>query len=340
MPERLFPRLCLGFLLAAATTFAACGGQPAPTPSGYSCAFTGSYCAAYARFDRTSFTGNPPINGAYAYMDYANLTCTGACAVSTSAGYIANMLMLVSSDNTTWVESGVWNDGYINQAQGFHGPGVSLVYGVGINGLPTYRPTMLIGQNSADLAGISIEIKDYTQNGSDSFGYAFRYGLWKVAYGGVTAFSPDHISVAMPNSVGLQAADVSNARVEIGEFLHGTGGATADDTFIYPPRVFGRDDSRSGDGPTFPAIDPGFPEDLYPIQLGTLSAGIPLNSYHATENLTFLGGSKVPVAVGSPPYGAWLHITSNPSADQWFLTSESDPTKDIMVFTCCGGSFN
>jgi hypothetical protein len=342
LPERLFPRLGLGIVLVVALAVAACGGQPAPAKSGYSCTFTNSYCAAYVTFAKSAFTGNPPINGAYAYMDYANLTCTGACAVSSSAGYIANMLMLVSSDNSTWVESGVWNDGYINQAQGFLGPGISFVYGVGIKGIPTYRPTMPIGQNSADLAGISFEIKNFGgTNGTSDFGYAFRYGLWASAFGGVTPYSPDSISISMPNNAGLQAACVCGIdHLEIGEFLHGTSGATADDTFVYPPRVFGRADRSFTNTSDFPAIDPGFPDNLYPIQLGTSSAGIPLQSYHATESLTFSGGNKVPVAVGSPPYGAWLHITSNPATGQWSMTSDSDPTKDLMVFTCCGGSFN
>ncbi len=232
MPKRIAYRFGLAAAMALALVVAACGGSTAPTPPGYACNLTNSYCATYATFASSDFTGSPAINGAYTYIQNTNLTCTGACAVSASAGYIANMLMMNSSDNNSWVESGVWNDGYVNPSQGFLGPGITLVYGVGIGGIPTYRPVLPVSSLGSPAYGIGVEIQRYSASGTDN-GYLFRYAAW---YGGpVASFTPTHISVSVPNSVGLQAPTTPLTHVETGEFLHGTSGATADLTAIDPP---------------------------------------------------------------------------------------------------------
>jgi hypothetical protein len=331
MPERFFPRVGLGTLLVVALALAACGGQPAPTPPGYSCTFANSYCATYTTFSSSNFTGSPPIYGAYANIQNATLICTSACAVSSSAGYIANMLMLVSSDNNSWVESGVWNDGYVNPSQGFLGPGTTLVYGVGTGGIPTYRPINPLGEIGFPIDSIGVEIQlGFETNFLTDNGYLFRYGFWSG--GEVSGYNVPNISFSMPNSLGLHAPTVPLTHVEIGEFLHGTSGATAEDTIVYPPLV-----SSENAGPGLPIIVGGYPNNLYPHQLAIAQAGIQLHTYHSTETLTFPGGHGQPVAVGSPPYGAWFGFNISPYS--WATMSGSNPNADLMVFTCCGGSF-
>jgi hypothetical protein len=328
MPDRLTSRLSLGLLLALSLVVAACGGSTAPTPPGYMCNFAGSYCATYADFGTSDFSGSPTINGAYTYIQNTNLTCTAACAAPATAGYVSNMLMMNSSDNSNWVEAGVWNDGYVNPSLGFLGPGITLVYGVGINGNLTYRPVLPVSSLGSPAYGIGVEIQRYSASGGTDNGYLFRYAAW---YGGpVASFTANPISI-----VGQQAPSAPLTHVETGEFLHGTSGATADLTAIDPPQVT----SNVVGSTSLPAITSGYPNNLYPNLVGPSSAGIPLHFFHDSESLTFPGGSGPPVAVGSPPYGAWWYTSSSPLTFHWTTTSDANPVNDIMFFTCCGGSF-
>jgi hypothetical protein len=306
-------------LLIAALLSAACGGSTAPTPPGYSC-MTGNYCATYVRFQGSDYSGSPSINGAYTYVQNTPMTCTGACLSGPNQGYVARVLMLLSDDNNSWVESGIWNSG------GVMGGTTKLFYGVGTGGVPTYHAAPISSSYNSSDYGVGIEIQRYFVSGSN-YGFAFRDVPW---HGGAQpAVVPPAVQVSTPNADGLSAPSAALTHVEFGEFLRGTSGATADDGNIDPPLVT----STLSGSASLPPIPAGYPNALYPYALHS-GQTFPFAFYHSSESLN---SDAPPIATGSPPFGAFLYFSSG--AFHWSANTSSDPASNLIFFTCCGGSF-
>ena len=304
MPHAHIPRISLVATLGLALFFAACGGHSAP--GGYTCDFAGSYCATYAHFGPADFSA-AGLAGAYVNISNAHLTCTGVCANPSNPGYIANLLMLIGSDNNSWVEAGVWSHGTY--------PGsnpVEWLEGAATGGVPHYRPLNPVADGSVPTNTMGIEIRSYSDTPTDS-GYIFRFTSFfyqnGITYTG--EFTGPTLALNQGSTPVAPLTPLTN--VEIGEFLHGTDGATAETSGFTPIQATNSIAAHATDFTD--ALPSGFPTSVYPI---TLTHGEPLNLYHHTAD--------------QPPYGVWFTRGASRSAP-------ASPAHTPALFECCTPGF-
>ena len=293
------PRILIGVGIALALVSAGCGGSTAP--GGYTCNVPNSYCATYANLSASDYGSSSSIAGAYSEIGAATLTCAGACA-TTPYGYIANLIMMIDGGGQNWVEAGLWNDGY-------YGGGTQFFEGVGVNGLPHYQAPG-IAPATNHVYNIGAEIRQFSVGGN--IGWAVRMVGW--LYDPVShTESPGYI-YTLNNIVptgSLAGPNVTLTHVEFGQFLRGTAGSAAQDTFFSPVIMTTNVLSTN----SMPALSSGYPNTEYPNQLVT---GEPLQfaNHSATQ----------------PPFGAWIDSLSDHTAPP------TSPQYTPLLIQCCVAS--
>ncbi len=186
----------------------ACGGTTSNLPAGCTGAVANNGCYGIVKWTHsTDFSGNVP-NGAYSSEYLAPMTCAGTCGAT--GEFLANYIMIVSSDGQHWVSVGyrIVGDSNLQFYDGYqfdNNVHFSNIAAVGAGDVKNY-------------ANFALNRLQYPSGAAYPFGWVPRIKAQ------TDSFAPTPLTGT--------GANFTPGWIEIGEFVHGTHDIASETTFF------------------------------------------------------------------------------------------------------------